>query len=524
MPRVSTKQSGGDAINTLRQGAAARPAPGTRVRAAFTEMSGGRRAVAHVGPWTVAVADTVPGDLADVELRERRGGAYHGHLLALVRPSPQRVRPGCPQFEQCGGCQWQRLDPAAHAEYKGVLVRRVLGAVGLAALPVRVVPSATAWGYRTAGTYIPAGAAESASLGLHAAAGPSPVAIHRCPIQSPALQAAFEEMQRAWRDLILRLDDAGPDRSAWREIRIRAGEASREVAVGLIHAGRLSQRAREAVVDVIAGRITRLVEITVKPAAAARSGEPMSELRWGGAGVVEAMLDRWYHVPVFAPFPVTGRGAAAAVTSAIDALAADGGTTVLETEAGVGAYTLAAAAAARRVIARTTGEYLDAARRNARWNDVSNVHFADRRTETLTRMLRSYAPVGRALVQVTPAAVPFDILRRAGVERVVLVANSPARLAGILKDAAGFETRSVTVVDTHPQTSRAEIHTVLEARRGAWAGADYVAAPAPPAGSSSPGWDAAPTAASTELKTGQRDATSSAPRMAPSGDPGGTTR
>ncbi|HKX19587.1 MAG TPA: hypothetical protein VJT33_16420 [bacterium] len=432
-------------------------------------MSGGRRAVAHVGPWAVSVADTVPGDVADVELRERRGAAYRGHLLTLVRPSPVRVVPSCAHFEQCGGCQWQRLDATAHAECKGAFVRRALSDIDLGGVPVRVVAAETAWGYRTAGTYVPAGNGGPAALGLHAVTAGSPVAIRACPIQSPALQAAFDEMQRAFRDLVLRL---GTD-PAWRQIRIRAGDASREVAVGLVHAGRLSPRSRDAVVDVIVGEITRLVEITVKPARPlSRAGEPMNELRWGRAGVVEAMLDRWYHVPVFAPFPVTGRGAAAAVTSAIDALAADGGTTVVETEAGIGAYTLPTAAAARRVIGRTTGEFLDTARQNARWNNASNVIFADRAAETLTRLLRSYAPVDRALVQVTSAPVPFETLHRGGVERVVLAANSPARLAEVLAaGAGGFETRSVTVIDTHPQTSRAEIHAVLEARRGAWSGA-----------------------------------------------------
>ena len=431
-------------------------------------MSDGRRAVAHVGPLAVSVADAVPGDVADVELRERRGTAYRGRLLTLVRPSPMRVLPSCVHFERCGGCQWQRLDATAHAEYKGALVRGALSHIDLGGVPVRVIAAETAWGYRTAGTYVPA-VNGGPALGLHAAAaGSRPVAIRTCPIQSPALQAAFDQMQRAFRDLVERL---GAD-PAWRQIRIRAGEASREVAVGLIHAGRLSPRSRDAVVDVIGRQITRLVEITVKPARPfSRTGGPMNELRWGRAGVVEAMLDRWYRVPVFAPFPVTGRGAAAAVASAIDALAADRGTTVLETEAGIGAYTLPTAAAARRVIGRTTGEFLDTARQNARWNEASNVVFVDRAAETLTRLLRSYAPVDRALVQVTSAPVPFETLHRAGVERVVLAANSPARLAEVLAAAVGFETRSVTVIDTHPQTSRAEIHAVLEARRGAWPGA-----------------------------------------------------
>lgn len=436
-------------------------------------MSDGRRAVAHAGPWTVAVPDTVPGDIADVVLRDRRDAVYRGHLVALVRPSPRRVPAKCPHFERCGGCQWQRLDETAQAEYKGALVRRALAAAGLGEVPVDVVPAAAAWGYRTAGAYVPVADDRGAALGLHAPAGTSHVPIHTCLVQSPALRIAFEQMQRAWRALVPRLEDTAPDGTACRQVRIRVGDASHEVAVGLVHGGRLTPRAREAIVDVIGAHVTRLVEITAKPARPRpRTGGPMNELRWGRNGVVEAILDRWYHVPVFAPFPVTGRAAAGAITSALDALALDAGTTLLETDAGIGAYTLPAAAAARRVVGRTTAEHLDLARQNAAWNGASNAVFVDRRAETLPRSFRSHGPIRRALVQVTQNPVPFETLHRAGVERLVLLANSPARLAEIL-GAAGdhFETRSITVIDTHPQTSRGEIHAVLVARRGAWPGA-----------------------------------------------------
>ncbi len=452
---------------------AAQPAPGTRVRVEFTEMSDGRRAIAQVGPWTAAVADAVPGDIANVELRERRGAEYRGRLLTLIRPSHHRVRPLCPHFEQCGGCQWQRLDETAQAEYKRALVGRAISAIGLGAIPVHVVPAAAAWGYRTAGTYVPVADGHGPALGLHAPAGPSHVRIHTCLVQSPALQTAFEEMQRAWTALAPRLQEIARGEGPCRQVRIRVGDASREVAVGLILAGRLTPGEREAIVEVIGAHVARLVEITARPARPAPAG-PMSELRWGRSGVVDAILDRWYHVPVFAPFPVTGRAAEAAITSVLEALALDEKTTLLETDAGIGAYTLPAAAITQRVVGRTTAEHLDLARQNAAWNGVSNVVFVDRAAETVARITRSYGPVRRALVPVTQAAVPFETLHAAGVQRLVLLANSPARLAEALgaTGADRYEVRSITVIDTHPQTSRGEIHAVLDARRGAWSGAD----------------------------------------------------
>ena len=436
-------------------------------------MCADRSALAEVGSRTVAATDAVPGDVADVELRDRRSGVHRGRLLTLIRPSPVRVRPLCPLFERCGGCQWQRIDATAQAEYKGALIVRALEAAGHTGIPIRVVPATAAWGYRTAGTYVPVGGGGDPALGLHAAVGRSAVSIHDCPVQSPVLQTAFEEMQRAWRELAPRLSESGQPGTLCRGVRIRVSEASHEAAVGLILGGRITPAQRDAIVKIIGAHVTGLVEIAAKPAQSlARSAGPMSDLRWGRPGVVETVLGRWYHVPVFAPFPVTGRGASGAISFALESLALDEDTTLLEPDAGVGAYTLAAAAAASRVVARTAPEYLHVARHNAAWNDVSNAAFVARSSQTLAALARLYGRARRALVQVTREAIPFDALDAAGVRRAVLVANSPAPLAGALSAAGadGFRAESVTVIDTHPQTSRAEIQVTLEARRRTWAG------------------------------------------------------
>ncbi|HLW47424.1 MAG TPA: hypothetical protein VKW09_06610 [bacterium] len=442
----------------------------------FSELAADRCAVARVGSTRVMVPDAVPGDIADIEVRERRGAAHRGRLVRLVRPSALRVRPLCPLFDRCGGCQWQRVDAGAQAEYKGALVARALHQAGFNEISVRTVPAPSSWGYRTAGTYVPIEGDETAALGLHEPAGPSAAPIDGCLIQSPALQNVFEDMQRAWRALAPRLREGAPGTTICRQVRMRVGEASQEAAIGLFLDSAPAPAQRDAIVGEILAHVSHLVEIAAIAAPrVARAAGQMSarELRWGRPGVVETILGYWYRVPVLAPFPVTGRTASAAVTCALDALALDGDTTLLETEAGIGAYTLPAAAAVRSVIGRTAPEHLDTARYNAEWNEASNATFVDRSSNTLAAIVRSYGPFHRALVQLTPDSAPFETLNNGSVQRVVVVTNSPARLAQALPaaDAAGFEARSVTVIDTHPQTSRAEIHATLDARRRAWAGA-----------------------------------------------------
>jgi 23S rRNA (uracil1939-C5)-methyltransferase len=437
-----------------------RPAGGTRVRVRFVEMSADRRAVARVSAWAVAVSDAVPGDVADIEIRERRAAGYRGRLIAVVHPSARRVQPLCPHFEQCGGCQWQRLDGAAQVEHKVGLARRALAAAGAGDLPISIVPAPAGWAYRTAGSYVPSVDRHGPALGLHAANGPSNIPIRTCLVQSPLLETAFEEMRRAWRVLAFELGGR-----LCREVRLRVGEASREVGVGLVMHGALTESQRGAIVETVGTHVKRVVEIAAVPArdVSATVG-PMTQLRHGRRGIVELLHDCWYHVPVFAPFPAAGRASAAAVAHAVQALDLDHDVTVVETDAGIGAYTLPVAAAAGRVIGRTAGEHLEAARENAALNNESRAVFVDRKAETLARLARTYGPIRRALVQADYETAPFETLAGAGVRRLIVLAGSPGKLAHAVVAArdAGFTPRSVTLIDTHPQTSRAELHAVLD--------------------------------------------------------------
>jgi len=57
----------------------------------------------------------LPGERVKVEVAP---GDDRAELLAVLRPSPDRVEPVCPHFGICGGCALQHLDAAAYLEWK----------------------------------------------------------------------------------------------------------------------------------------------------------------------------------------------------------------------------------------------------------------------------------------------------------------------------------------------------------------------------------------------------------------------
>lgn len=99
----------------------------------------------------VFVRGAVPGDEVDVEPVEDSGDWSRVVVTRVVRPSPDRVEPPCPQRrEGCGGCDWQHVAVPAQLPAKAAIVRDALRRT--ARLPdaeVRIGGSVPVEGYRT---------------------------------------------------------------------------------------------------------------------------------------------------------------------------------------------------------------------------------------------------------------------------------------------------------------------------------------------------------------------------------------
>ena len=78
------------------------------------------------------VAHTLPGELVRAGIDSQGPRGARGHILELLRPSPDRVPPPCPLFDDyCGGCALQHMKDAAYAAWKRDLVVTALVRAGI---------------------------------------------------------------------------------------------------------------------------------------------------------------------------------------------------------------------------------------------------------------------------------------------------------------------------------------------------------------------------------------------------------
>jgi 23S rRNA (uracil1939-C5)-methyltransferase len=96
--------------------------------------TGGGRGVGKIEGLVVFTPHTAPGERVRVRLLKLKKNYAEAELVEVLSPSPERIEPPCPVFEDCGGCSLQMLKISEqHRQKEGFLkhtVQRVFGDSG----------------------------------------------------------------------------------------------------------------------------------------------------------------------------------------------------------------------------------------------------------------------------------------------------------------------------------------------------------------------------------------------------------
>ena len=95
-----------------------RKLPKEPFEARIEDLSHDGRGVTTNGEKKVFVHGALPGELVMVRVTDRKRSFDEGETIEVIEPSPDRIKPRCPHFGQCGGCSLQHLDPLKQIESK----------------------------------------------------------------------------------------------------------------------------------------------------------------------------------------------------------------------------------------------------------------------------------------------------------------------------------------------------------------------------------------------------------------------
>jgi 23S rRNA (uracil1939-C5)-methyltransferase/tRNA (uracil-5-)-methyltransferase len=159
--------------------------------------------VGRVDGWVVMVPYVIPGERVKVRVFRNFQNYSDADLVEVLEASPDRVEPGCPLYQCCGGCQYQHLRYGRQLTEKTQHVVELMSKLGAIEHPVeRAHGSPREYHYRSKITphYNRPGKDGSQPIGfLQYGRRNQIVDVEQCPIATEAINEALPEAREAAR-------------------------------------------------------------------------------------------------------------------------------------------------------------------------------------------------------------------------------------------------------------------------------------------------------------------------------------
>jgi 23S rRNA (uracil1939-C5)-methyltransferase len=386
----------------------------------------------------VYVPGTLPGEMAEVE--SVPGQPDRRQLLAIEKPSPQRIAPICPHFGICGGCALQHWQTEAYRAWKRDLVIEALHQAGIDA-PVAALIDAHGDGRRRV-VFHARKMRYVLEVGFSAARAHRLIAIDRCPVLAKSLDGA---LKAAW----AAAETLDPVK---KPIDIQATATDQGLDVDLRGSGPLTPQLTAALARVAAqqnlARLTRHGELIAQARA--------PTLRMGAAMVM---------LPPAAFLQATAAGEATLARLVLDNCAS--AKAIADLFAGVGPFTLRLAEHARITAADEDDAALAALSRAAASTAGLKPVAAERRDLFKNPLLAAELNRFEAIVFDPPRQGAQAQSREIAASRVPLVVAVSCNAGTFARDMrqlsdGGYRLTSVTPVDQFRYSAHVEIVARLE--------------------------------------------------------------
>jgi 23S rRNA (uracil1939-C5)-methyltransferase len=399
---------------------------------------GGAAVARGEGPATL-VYYALPGEVVEAEPAGRQGGMHAARAVRILEPAPGRVRPLCPHFGECGGCQLQHAAYDLQLEMKRFVVEQAWARASLRLPPdAAVLGMDDPWRYRIRGDFETVQVAGAARFGLHRLRSHRVMPVQTCPIHDLRIERALRAFEAALAEepvarlqgLILTAEPTGPG-----------------LLVGARRSGSAPGRLPDGVMARAAAQLDDLVLLD----------DSMTLEFW----------DLVFRVRSDTFVQTNYRQMLVLYKVALDMLSPTGEEAVLDLYAGIGTTSLALARLAGSVTAvEENPRAVALARLNAKINRVGRVRLLPGRVETVLRQVRLGEHQAVLLDPPRAGCHPAAIaeLLRLGPERIVYMSCEPSTHARdlALLVRGGYRVRRAAIVDMFPQTYHIESVALLE--------------------------------------------------------------
>ncbi|MBN1518097.1 23S rRNA (uracil(1939)-C(5))-methyltransferase RlmD [Candidatus Sumerlaeota bacterium] len=427
------------------------------------------------GGFVVFVNDAAPGDVLDVRILKRKKSHAEAAIEKIITPSPDRLKPPCPYFDHCGGCNYLHLPYAVQAKHKqqqtADTIRRISGLRDLPEVEP-IIASPVEFHYRNKMDFSfgshPRMHGDATTLGFHEKQDWRNVLdIERCLLHPPEMDDALRVMREFANRSGLAANDPKRNTGFWRQLLMRHsvhedkfilvfitrsdGEIDFDALVEELHA------ACPKLKGVMWGLSDRVADISVA-----------DEVRrtWGEMNLSERLGGKTFRVSPFSFFQVNSRAATLLYDTVKEFAELDAKSRVLDAYCGTGSIGIYCAGECERVYGiESVRDAIWNARHNARDNGLKNcMFFAGMVRQVLPLVSRHAGARGLNRVIVDPPRSgmhkkALEGLINIGAPLMVYVSCNPATLGRDIEvlAASGYTPTRIKPVDLFPQTYHCEV-------------------------------------------------------------------
>ena len=415
----------------------------------------------------VFVPRAIRGEDIDLRITKVMKTAAAGEIVKIHKTSPNRVKPECPYFGQCGGCDFQHMDYSEELWAKRQRVQDAIARLGGSDLQVEEILGAKNPLYYRNKSQYPVGA--DGTIGFFKARSHKVVNIDRCLIQSEISDRTAEAVRTWMRKYKISAYDETTGKGFVRHVYVRVNKKGESLCCIVVN-GKQVPREPElaAYVQAAAPKTVGVVLNTNTRKGNVILGDKYRTI-WGQDFLMDTLcgLDFKLSVPSF--YQVNRDQAEVLYGKALEFAGLTGEETVLDLYCGTGTITLCLAQKAKRAIgAEIVPPAIKDAWENAERNGVKNVEFFCGDAADIAAKLEKDG-LRPDVITVDPprkGLAPEVIASVAGMapQRVVYVSCDAATLGRDIKIFEGFGYKAVRAcaVDMFPGTRHVETVVLLQ--------------------------------------------------------------
>ena len=416
--------------------------------------------VARVEGFAVFVVGALAGEEVKAHVIKVQPTYAIAKTVEILKPSPDRVRPACPVFSQCGGCTLWHLSYPAQLRQKQQFVLDALTRLGgFSSVPMQpIIGMEDPTRYRNKGSFPFGMMGNAAVFGFFAERSHRLVPFSDCPIQDERIVDAARRVA-AWANACgVPVYDETTGEGQLRHVVART-TAEGELMVTVVTKGQLKKKDdllsfMEDCDSVWHNENPKQTNVVFGEKFTLLAGKPV---------LTETIGEKHFSVSPQSFLQVNRVQTQALYETAREFLSAKPSETVVDAYCGVGTISLFIAEDCAHVVGiEQVAPAIEDAKANAKTNGVKNAEFICGNVEDVLPRLFSRESGVDAIVLDPPRKgceeAALEAIAKSAASRVVYVSCNPATLARDCKYLAqhGFTLSAVRPVDMFPQTCHVE--------------------------------------------------------------------